>query len=35
MQLLLHFRTSDAYNVCVTGETLLGKVKKADTELVK
>jgi hypothetical protein len=22
-------------NVCVTGETLLGKVRKADTKLVK
>jgi hypothetical protein len=22
-------------NVCVTGETLLGKVRKSDTELVK
>jgi hypothetical protein len=23
------------YNVCVTGETLLGKVRKADTKLFK
>jgi hypothetical protein len=35
MQLLSHSRNSDACNVCVTGETLLGKVGKADTELVK
>jgi hypothetical protein len=28
MYLLPHFRISDACNVCMTGETLLGKVKQ-------